>query len=474
MAATVTDQDVKEIQNVTRNVVENPEKYEDILNGDKPLEVDGKYYTVVNSANNDTSRIDGVTQALAVVPCDQNNENQDYSQTIMTVGGTQADLSKLNVNGSSFNNAIDAKEHLTNQTPGVDQFYVDTMARVSQHEGGKISVISGHSQAGPAVAKIGAKYHVDKIVNFQPWGGEAAVDSGGINPDDKKYLDEHCTVYTDQGKSITKLDGNGGNPGYGRVYTVGGSSHAITHFHLKGNGLDTDWYVAKGEFCSGMTKEQAEKVARAKARKDVEKIKKRYAGFDYKEFEQQKYKEYLGDYEHEYGPYADSKKSSKTGKVKQTSFAFTKDKSYSLAELDKFIGQYKAQLLGGTALGSQQILVKAELLIAVAHQALEHFALYEAKALSDLEDIKEEVRRDCQEAIDICFQAAQNLPAGEVEALIEPIRFENVWDQSAEADFRAQLQRYKGQMEDVSSHLITSAQNFTTTDNAGAAMFTLT
>ena len=475
MASEVTDQDVQDIQNVTRPLLEGrnddsklleDKNCEKVLAGNDTIDVkrgdETKYYKVVNSTNDD---IDGATQALAVAPCDENGNNVDYSQTVITVGGT--DLS----NTKSAGNAIDVVKdtNLTEQTKGVDAFYNQTNSIVSEHDNGKISVISGHSQAGPAAAKVGAEKKVDRILNFQPYGSENALgnNKNSITPENVDYLNKHCNVYTDQGKSVANFDLHGGRTAYGRIHNVEGSSHKIDFFKLKGNNLDIDYYVKNGILCSGMTEEQAKKAARIGAKKDANAfIFKHQAnkgiGADRDRLEKHFYEKKIKNYEKEYGPYANEK----GGKSKQTSSLLD---SWELHALGTKVGGL-ATLLGAAG-GGQQIFLKTEMLVALASQAMAQFAGFEAKLLAELEEAKEEVRRQCEEAKQRCLQAGPHLSSGEIEALMAPIQFEHVWDSGAEADIRAMLQSLKSQMTEISTHLVTSAERFSASDNTAAVQF---
>lgn len=468
----LTDEQMQSLQKVTKI---NAGKNEGDI-----IEIGGENlqeYEVVAS-------MDEVTQAISVAPII--NGEPDYDQTAIVVAGTQPPGDEngnglLNEGKSFYRAGKQAAFGYSDQGADVERLYRKTQENLEARGGGTITNMSGHSQSGVAVAKVAARHHVDKVTNFSDWGAGKAYKNGYITKADKDYLDRHAHIYSDSENKTTKFDTTDGDIPYGIVREVEGSDHTTQFAKIKGNNLDIDYYVKKDQFCSGMTQAQVEKVAKAKAeakaKKEVDKYLKEHPDADAdtmrKEKEEKYYRKYIKDYDKIYEPKADSKKSSKNAKVKQTSFAFTKDKTYSLAELDRFVGKYKAQLLGGMGSSSQQILVKADLLIALAHQAVAHFALYEAKALTDLEDIKEQTRRDCQEAINLCYQAAQTLPSGEVEALIDPIRFENVWDEGAEADFKAQLQAYKGQMEEISASFISASHDFTAIDNAGAAMFSL-
>ncbi|MGT2929646.1 hypothetical protein ACVR1G_05330 [Streptococcus dentasini] len=254
----MTDEQIQGVQDKTRPLLEsdNP-KQQAIVNGEQPLEIDGQHYMVVNHTNNEdiNGQPNDNTQALAVAPCDKNGHNIDYDNVTITVGGTQPS------NPSSLGNALfHSRFELTQQTEAVDNFTSETMDIAAAH-GGKVTAISGHSQAGPAAAKVGANHHIGKIVNFQPWGGKGAVDSGYFSKEELKHLNKHCHVYTDTGKNIVMGDGNGGEIGYGKRIAAEGSSHKVGFFHIKGNGPDVNWYVKHHQFCSGMTKEQAKKVA---------------------------------------------------------------------------------------------------------------------------------------------------------------------------------------------------------------------
>ena len=478
MASEVTDQDVQDIQSVTRPLLEGrngdsdllkKKNCEEVLAGNDTIDVthdkETKHYKVVNSTNDD---IDGATQALAVAPCDENGNNVDYSQTVITVGGT--DLSNTKSRGNAFDVALGS--NLTEQTEGVDAFYNQTNSIVSEHDNGKISVISGHSQGGPAAAKVGSDHKVDRIVNFQPYGSENALGNteNSITPKDVDYLNKHCNVYADQGKSVANFDLHGGRTAYGRIRTVEGSNHKVEYFTLKGNDLDIDDYVKNGKFCSGMTEEQAKKAARIKAKKDTDDFIKKHPEVDGERIRKDKekayydsyYDSYVKNYEKDYGPYADKK----DGKSKQTSSLLD---NWELHALGTKVGGL-ATLLGAAG-GGQQIFLKTEMLVALASQAMAQFAGFEAKFLAELEEAKEEVRRQCEEAKQRCLQAGPHLSSGEIEALMAPIQFEHVWDSGAEADIRAMLQSLKSQMTEISTHLVTSAERFSASDNTAAVQF---
>ena len=423
---------------------------------------------------------DGTTQAVALAPSDENGNNVDYSQTAIVVNGTQPGIENHSNElaimwgfNESTQNAIDATRGITAQTTDVEKFYQETQSEVAKHDG-EITNISGYSQSGPACAKVAATHKIDSTTNFMDWAGSAAYKNGDISKDDKKWLDKHATIYTDSTKDVTWADGNFGEIPYGKKKVFEGSvglsndhDPAAKNLHIKGNDLDIDWYIKNGEYCSGMTRDQAKKAAKNRAKNAAKKIHgARTSEAEKKVLEKKYYDENLKDleknYEKEYGPYANEK----GGKSKQTSSLLD---SWELHALGTKVGGL-ATLLGAAG-GGQQIFLKTEMLVALASQAMVQFAGFEAKLLAELEEAKEEVRRQCEEAKQRCLQAGPHLSSGEIEALMAPIQFENVWDSGAEADIRAMLQSLKSQMTEISTHLVTSAERFSASDNTAAVQF---
>ena len=423
---------------------------------------------------------DGTTQAVALAPSDENGNNVDYSQTAIVVNGTQPGIENHSNElaimwgfNESTQNAIDATRGITAQTTDVEKFYQETQSEVAKHDG-EITNISGYSQSGPACAKVAATHKIDSTTNFMDWAGSAAYKNGDISKDDKKWLDKHATIYTDSTKDVTWADGNFGEIPYGKKKVFEGSvglsndhDPAAKNLHIKGNDLDIDWYIKNGEYCSGMTRDQAKKAAKNRAKNEAKKIHgARTSEAEKKVLEKKYYDENLKDleknYEKDYGPYADKK----GGKSKQTSSLLD---SWELHALGTKVGGL-ATLLGAAG-GGQQIFLKTEMLVALASQAMAQFAGFEAKLLAELEEAKEEVRRQCEEAKQRCLQAGPHLSSGEIEALMAPIQFEHVWDSGAEADIRAMLQSLKSQMTEISTHLVTSAERFSASDNTAAVQF---
>lgn len=430
--------------------------------GEIITDLENRRYEVVAS-------VDSVTQGIAVAPIDENG-NADYSQTAIVVAGTQTPWDeKGNGQGNqwnSFGRAIgQGVTGYSRQGRDVEELYEKTEANLEAH-GGKITNMSGHSQAGPAVAKVAANHNVDRVTNFSDYGAGNAYSSGYISEEDKKYLDKHAHIYSDQGNSVSILSLDLGDIPYGDVREVDGSNHGTDHAQIKGNDLDIDYYVKHGQLCSGMTKDQVKKVARLKAKKETDDFIKEHPEVDgeriRKDKEKAYYDSYVKNYEKEYGPYANEK----GGKSKQTSSLLD---SWELHALGTKVGGLATLL--GTAGGAQQIFLKTEMLVALASQAMAQFAGFEAKLLAELEEAKEEVRRQCEEAKQRCLQAGPHLSSGEIEALMAPIQFEHVWDSGAEADIRAMLQSLKSQMTEISTHLVTSAERFSASDNTAAVQF---
>ena len=453
----LTDEQMQDIQGVTK--ISAAKKEGDIITGAN----NRNKYEVVAS-------VDNVTQGIAVAPIDENG-NADYSQTAIVVAGTQTPLDE-NGNGqgnqwNSFGRAIrQGVTGYSRQGSDVEALYEKTEANLEAHGGGEITNMSGHSQAGPAVAKVAANHNVDRVTNFSDWGGGMAYTNGYISEEDKKYLDKHAHIYSDEGNAVTMFAKDGGWIPYGDVREVDGSNHGTDHAHIKGNNLDIDYYVKHGQLCSGMTKDQVKKAARLKAKKETDDFIKEHPEVDgeriRKDKEKAYYDSYVKNYEKEYGPYANEK----GGKSKQTSSLLD---SWELHALGTKVGGL-ATLLGAAG-GGQQIFLKTEMLVALASQAMAQFAGFEVKLLAELEEAKEEVRRQCEEAKQRCLQAGPHLSSGEIEALMAPIQFEHVWDSGAEADIRAMLQSLKSQMTEISTHLVTSAERFSASDNSVAVQF---
>ena len=455
----LTDEQMQDLQKVTKKSAVKKEG--DRINNVGESKQD---YEVVAS-------VDSVTQGIAVAPIDENG-NADYSQTAIVVAGTQTPLDE-NGNGqgnqwNSFGRAIrQGVTGYSRQGSDVEALYEKTEANLEAHGGGEITNMSGHSQAGPAVAKVAANHNVDRVTNFSDYGAGNAYSSGYISEEDKKYLDKHAHIYSDQGNSVSILSRDLGDIPYGDVREVEGSNHKTSYAHIKGNSLDIDYYVKNGILCSGMTEEQVKKVASIGAKKDADDfIRSQPNNKDLsanREFlEKQFYDEKIKNYEKEYGPYANEK----GGKSKQTSSLLD---SWELHALGTKVGGL-ATLLGAAG-GGQQIFLKTEMLVALASQAMAQFAGFEAKLLAELEEAKEEVRRQCEEAKQRCLQAGPHLSSGEIEALMAPIQFEHVWDSGAEADIRAMLQSLKSQMTEISTHLVTSSERFSASDNTAAVQF---
>ena len=452
----LTDEQMQDLQAITK--VNAGKKEGEII-----TDPDNRRYEVVAS-------VDSVTQGIAVAPIDENG-NADYSQTAIVVAGTQPPNDEKgnglgNELDSTFRAIIQSGTGYSIQGRDVEALYQQTEANLNAHGGGEITNMSGHSQAGPAVAKVAANHNVDKVTNFSDWGGGMAYTNGYISEEDKKYLDKHAHIYSDEGNAVTMFAKDGGWIPYGDVREVDGSNHGTDHAHIKGNNLDIDYYVKHGQLCSGMTKDQVKKAARLKAKNETDVFIKEHPEVDGEKIRKDKekayYDSYVKNYEKDYGPYADKK----SGKSKQTSSLLD---SWELHALGTKVGGL-ATLLGAAG-GGQQIFLKTEMLVALASQAMAQFAGFEAKLLAELEEAKEEVRRQCEEAKQRCLQAGPHLSSGEIEALMAPIQFEHVWDSGAEADIRAMLQSLKSQMTEISTHLVTSAERFSASDNSAAVQF---
>ena len=454
----LTDEQIQDLQGKTKEASSNLEQGDTLTAG-------GQQYEVVASTGPDS-----VTQGISVAPIVKGKP--DYSQTAIVVAGTQPPNDEKgnglgNELDSTFRAIIQSGTGYSIQGRDVEVLYQQTEANLNAHGGGEITNMSGHSQAGPAVAKVAANHNVDRVTNFSDWGGGMAYTNGYISEEDKKYLDKHAHIYSDEGNAVTMFAKDGGWIPYGDVREVEGSNHKTSYAHIKGNSLDIDYYVKNGILCSGMTEEQVKKVASIGAKKDADdfiRSQPNNQGLSAnREFlEKQFYEKKIKNYEKDYGPYADKK----GGKSKQTSSLLD---NWELHALGTKVGGL-ATLLGAAG-GGQQIFLKTEMLVALASQAMAQFAGFEAKLLAELEEAKEEVRRQCEEAKQRCLQAGPHLSSGEIEVLMAPIQFEHVWDSGAEADIRAMLQSLKSQMTEISTHLVTSSERFSASDNTAAVQF---
>lgn len=445
----MTDEQIQDVQYWTRPLLEGEVDNSDaILAGEKPFKAEnGQYYMVVNSTNNTPISVEGQpdkennnTQAIAVAPCDASGNNVDYDNVTITVGGTQTG------NPNSFGNAVGATQGLTDQTDEVRAFYNETDAIVKDH-GGEITAISGHSQAGPAAAKVGAENHVDKVVNFQPWASKKATKD--FSQEELDYLDKHCHVYTDDGKWVTMLDLNGGEIGYGKIFKVEGTSHRVDFFEIKGNGLDIEYYEKNNIFCSGMTEEQVKKIAKAKARVGgtVE--------------------NYISYYEHNYGSYAKPKKPGKSKASKNTSVQSTVmnhlgkgGKGFGLSDLTQ---RFKS------AKGSKRIFLRKALLIVGAAS----LSAKVAELASKIHDLMEESRNDIRDLVETArskaFSIAEELSDGEVESLLSEIEFSRVWNEGAASENEAQVKSFVSQVENLSGQIEAAGSEIEGADAGQAA-----
>ena len=396
----------------------------------------GQKYKVINKQS-------GTTQAIAVAPVHKDG-TVDYGQTSIAVYGTQPGLNK------STENAIKAFGGMTPQYKDIEQFYQATAKTVAKHNG-EITNMSGYSQSGPAVAKVAAKHKVGKITNFMDWGAQAAYDHGDITKKEKTYLDKHATVYTDSDKDLTWAN-KGGKIPYGKQVVVEGrhdlnliGDHNYAYAHIKGNGPDVNWYIKKHQFCSGMTKEQVERVAQYKAKHDLNPLKGK--------------QDYLKDYKAFYGGYTTAQKTKITkGALAATGVAASAVVGVSAKKAGK--GKSAARMQSG----SKRILMKKAQLTALADQTAEASKAFDHEVNQKLEEAKASVQEIIDRTRAQAYDIAQHLSAGEVEELLSVLSFDQVWDTGAEEANRAEAKAYTQKVEQLSENLKTTADKLEEAD----------
>lgn len=440
----LTDEQMQDIQKQTKEASSTKQSGDTIKAG-------GQEYEVVASTGPDS-----VTQGISVAPVDANGHT-DYSQTAVVVAGTQPPGDKMGNGlgaevGSTVRAFIQGEYGYSMQGKDVEKLYQKTEANLNDHKGGEITNMSGHSQAGPAVAKVASKHNVDRVTNFSDWGAGTAYAYGYISEKDKKYLDKHAYIYSDSKNNTTKYAADGGRIPYGHVREVEGSNHSTQHARIKGNHVDTDYYVKRHEFCSGMTKEQVKEVAKYKAKHDSQKDTN----------------DYIKEYKKEYGDYA-KKKTSKIknqgkSKAKQTSVNSLdiKHKSGQKLDFQDLLQHYK------DAKGSKRILLRRALLFAGLSEAIEDVGDLAEKVQQLMDQSKEDIRQTVEETRSKAFDFAKELDAAEVESLLAEIDFNRIWSEGIEAENLAQAKNFAAKVEELGQNVLSAGDAIEGADQGAA------
>lgn len=439
----LTDEQMQDLQEKTKTASSN-------LEAGDTLKAGGQRYEVVTS-------MDSVTQGISVAPIV--NGKADYSQTAVVVAGTQPPGDKNgnglgNEIGSTVRAFIQGEYGYSMQGKDVEELYQKTEANLKEHKGGEITNMSGHSQAGPAVAKVAAKHNVNHVTNFSDWGAGMAYAYGYITEKDKKYLNKHAHIYSDSKNKTTKFAADGGNILYGQVREVEGSDHSTQHARIKGNNVDVDYYVKRHQFCSGMTKEQVKEVAKYKAKHDGKKSKAT--------------DDYVKEYKKEYGDYA-KKKTSKiknkgSSKTKQTSVNSLdiKHKSGQKLDFQDLLQHYK-----GTK-GSKRILLRKALLFAGLSAAIEDVGDLAKRVQELMDKSKEDIRQTVEETRSKAFDFAKELDAAEVESLLAEIDFNRIWSEGVEAENFAQAKNFAAKVEELGNKVLSAGDAIEEADQGAA------
>lgn len=343
---------------------------------------------------------------------------------------------------------------MTYQYEQVQSFAEDTQKEVENHKGGKIAAMGGHSQAAPAVAKVGADMKVGKIINFQPWASEAAVNdksSRGINADEKKYLDKHCHTYTDSGKNTVKYDGSGGKCAYGKIYVAEGSSHDVGFFHIKGNGLNVDYYYKNNKFCSGMTEEQVKTIAGIKAGSQSSANPNAF----------------IQEYKDKFGSYAKSKKANKTST--QAANLLNSQRAKISAMPAKLYKHGK----GKSGRGGKRILLRPGGISGITSKAVASAHQAESKLEQVTEEAKQDIWQIINDTRDEAFAIAPHLPAGEIESLLADLDFHNCWNEGTESRNQSQIHQYVSKVEALADNIEEASDSIQAADKEEASDITL-
>lgn len=436
----LNDEQVQQLQTRVLKIIKNHDVGEDFS-----LKRGGQKYVLINEVNE-------TTQAIAVAPLDKEGK-PDYSQTTIVVAGTQDPDGDINnhVIESGFN-AATARVQLTEQTKDVREFYNQSLSKAKKMAGTgqevDISNMSGFSQSGPAVAKVAAEMKVQKITNFMDWGAWASLyknssDYKGISNEELAYLNKHLHSYSDQGKDLTSWDGHGGVIPYGKVFTVEGKHHNAGLPKIKGNSPDFEWYEKNGLFCSGMTKNQVEKIV-------DKRLSKSSIDNAYKTMARP---ELIRRYELEYGPFAPEPS-------KQDLITINRE----------YIDELHASLR--TSSGDKTISLREKLVRTSAQTAQLQAEVYEQEIKDKLASAKSKVEEHISELSKAAYTLAHNLSAGEVEELLSELSLSTAWNGGTEASTLASASGYTTKMTEIAGNLNKAADNIVAIDQKGAQIFT--
>ena len=436
----LTDERIQELQVGVLDVIKEHNEGESFS-----IKEGGPRYVLIKEVNE-------TTQAIAVAPMIGKNK-VDYTQTTIVVAGTQDPDGDINnhVIESGFN-AATARVQLTEQTKDVREFYNQSLSKAKKMAGTgqevDISNMSGFSQSGPAVAKVAAEMKVQKITNFMDWGAWASLyknssDYKGISNEELAYLNKHLHSYSDQGKDLTSWDGHGGVIPYGKVFTVEGKHHNAGLPKIKGNSPDFEWYEKNGLFCSGMTKNQVEKIV-------DKRLSKSSIDNAYKTMARP---ELIRRYELEYGPFAPEPS-------KQDLIAINRE----------YIDELHASLRSSS--GKKTISLREKLVRTSAQTAQLQAEVYEQEIKDKLASAKSKVEEHISELSKAAYTLAHNLSAGEVEDLLSELTLSKAWNGGTEASTLASASAYTTKMTEIAGNLNKAADNIVAIDEKGAQIFT--
>lgn len=416
------------------------------------VESGGQEYEIITS-------IDSVTEAVAVAPVV--NGQTDYSNTIVLTAGTQDKLLPgINPIVESFKTVLSLYGaghaaywgEMSPQYKEMDEFYSETQNRLKDRgvEGGQIHYSSAHSQAGVPSAKLSVKYNVKEIVNFYDWGAQNAVNKGAITSSEINYLNKHAVIYSDSGKAMTFMDGNGGAIPYGQLRVFEGVSHNIQTPKLKGDHLDIEWYLNNELFCSGMSQSQVTEIVRRRISKG---------------------------------------KTASPDVILENYFVKNTDPNFAILYYQQVFGSFAPeypeqikinnekisnlhQRMPGLS-GNQLISLREELIVTIASNARLQGVQYETEIMKSLTDAKEKIEDHIKEVTDAAYRIGFYLSDAEVDQVLSEFTLESCWKSDIESATLEQASSYASKLADLAVQFEDASNKIVSIDKEQATQFGL-
>ena len=239
-----------------------------------PIYVGGKYvkYQIVAKSASDSPRYipgDGFRDfptdpgsqlnAMAIARIDENG-NPDYGNVAVVFAGTNSP--PVDEGKSGFPTAIGAVFGLSGEYAAAKQFLETAQDAVGKKDGGKITNVSGFSQAGGYMMKLSAEYGRKggfRTVAFDDWGGDQ-FDT--LTEKEQNWLLQNPgQLIRYQYDSFASLSGR--DDEFGTVIKLSRTAHNDRHSkYFNGDALDMDALIKDGLFGPGMTEAQVRDAAK--------------------------------------------------------------------------------------------------------------------------------------------------------------------------------------------------------------------